>query len=90
MGWVIAGKENGALPEVGRVYEVRSSRKGTFSGRVLEVRDDFADFEVTEGRARFISTENRISDNLREGRGEAQVVTVRDSLVLLIEVHDGE
>jgi hypothetical protein len=86
MAWVIHGKGYGAVPEVGKVYQVRHSRKGAFTGRILSVRGEWADVEVVGGKARLTSDTANIIDKLRELRGEAQVVTIRDRLSYLIEI----
>jgi hypothetical protein len=59
--WVIKGAPAGALPEVGREYEITDSRKGTFAGKVLEVNGDFAKVEVTKGKPKFMSAGYRDS-----------------------------
>lgn len=77
MSWVIAGKPDGEIPIVRQEYEIRDSRKGTFSGRILSVRESFADVEVTGGTPRFRSVAYNASYD--------GVVSIRDTLVYLIE-----
>jgi len=79
-GWVISGKPDGELPIIGAVYEIRDSRKGTFTGRIISISGNFADVEVIEGKIHWASTENKIFDS------NPDVVSIRDSLVYLIEI----
>lgn len=76
--WVIAGKPDGSLPEVGRVYVVRHERKGTFAGRCESVSGEWLTLTVTEGTARAA-----LSYNVKY---EGDRVTVRDSHTHLAEV----
>ena len=78
--WVIAGKMKGAVPEVGKKYEIRDERKGTFDGVILEVIDSFATVEVVDGKVHWASNERRIFDP------NPETVSIRDTLVYLIEV----
>lgn len=66
------------VPEVGKEYEVRHSRKGTFQMRVTEVNGPWAKGLITSGVARAI-----MRDNVRE---EGEHVTVRDTLSYWIPV----
>ena len=77
--WVIAGKVKGTLPEIGKTYEIRDVRKGTYTGRIMNVRGEFADVEVTDGLPRFAGFESRLAYD-----GE---LTIRAGLVYLIEKH---
>ena len=81
MGWVIASKPDDAIPEIGKLYEIRHSRKGIFYGKVVRVEGGWADVDVVEGKPKFISWDAKLS---YDGQ-----VTVRDSLVYLIEIEEG-
>lgn len=41
--------------EVGGIYQVKDRRKGTFEGKCLSVDEEWADFEIVKGKARFLS-----------------------------------
>lgn len=82
MSWVIARKPDGEVPIVGKEYEIRDSRHGTYSGRILNVRGAWAAVEVTQGQPRFASLGHKVSYN--------GTVTIRDSLVYLIEIESHE
>lgn len=56
---------------IGKTYLVNSSRKGTFTGRLVSEGDDFATFEITAGIAKAM-----MDYNVRE-KGEE--VSVRKS-----------
>jgi len=77
--WVIAGKPDDAIPTEGAIYEIRDCRKGTFTGRIITVREEFADVEVLSGKIHWASRENKIFD------ANPEVVGIRASLVYLIE-----
>jgi len=64
--------------EVGRAYRVVSSRKGTFTGRLMHACETWATLEITNGRASAM-----LDHNVRE-KGEE--VTVRRSLCTFAEV----
>jgi len=57
--------------EVGKTYIVKSSRKGTFTGRITHVGDTFADVLITQGRAGAMLDYNE--------RETGETVTVRKS-----------
>jgi len=78
MTWVIAGKPDDSIPIVGQEYEVRHSRKGTFTGCILRILRDWAWIRVTEGEPRFASFGSRLDYD--------GIVSVRDSLTYLIEI----
>jgi len=46
--------------EVGKTYDIRSSRKGMFWGRCLALQGEFADFQIVSGKASFLSEPDRI------------------------------
>jgi hypothetical protein len=75
--WVIAGKPDDAVPTVGREYEIRDRRKGTFSGRILAVNGEWAEVEVTKGKPYFMSLDYKLGYN--------GFVSIRAGLVYLIE-----
>jgi hypothetical protein len=75
---VIAGEPDGTLPEIGAVYDVRHSRKGSFRARVEAVRGEWIDLTVVEGTARAIMSYNVAY--------EGDHVTVRDSHTYLTKV----
>ena len=77
-GWVIAGKPQGALPEVGKVYEVRHSRKGTFTIRCTGLAGQWLNGVVTSGVAKAAMTYNV--------RYEGEEISIRDVHSYLIEV----
>ncbi len=79
-GWVIAGKPDGELPVIDAVYEIRDSRKGTFTGRIISIRGEFADVEVLNDGIRWASNENRVFNS------NPDTVSILDSLVYLIEI----
>ena len=85
MDWKIAREPDGSLPEVGKEYEIRHSRKGTFTGRVLGVHDGFAEVEITGGEPRHVSREAAQVD-------VGDCISIRDTLSYLIpvEVPDAE
>lgn len=76
--WIIAGKPDGEEPKVGTVYEIRDSRKGTFWGKIINVRDNFADVEVTKGKPEFISDAYKMS--------YSGYCSIRSGLCYLIEI----
>lgn len=77
MNWVIAGEKKDAAPIIGAAYEIRHSRKGTFVGRILAVRGNWADVEVLEGEIRQMSTEAKMFNP------NPETVTIRDILSYL-------
>jgi hypothetical protein len=78
MSWKISGQPDGSLPVVGQSYRVAHSRKGTFTGTLKSVDGEWADFEITKGRAQAILPENEVETG--------EIVTVRDSLCHLTAV----
>lgn len=76
--WVIAGKPPGTLPEIGKVYEVRHSRKGNFVMRATKVSDEWLTGVILDGVAGAI-----MEDNVRD---EGEEVSVRNTLCYLNEV----
>jgi hypothetical protein len=78
--WVIAGKSNDAQPKVGKVYEIRDRRKGTFTGRIISIGHPFATVEVLEGEIHWVSNENRMFN------ANPKTVGIRCSLCYLIEL----
>jgi hypothetical protein len=50
--WVIAGEKKGVAPTIGKFYELRHSRKGTFKVQVNEVSGEWATCTIVEGVAR--------------------------------------
>lgn len=77
-GWVIAGKPNGALPEVGKIYDVRHSRKGNFTLEVTGVDGEWVTGRIVRGVAGAM-----MRYNVREAGDE---ITVRASMTYLIEL----
>ncbi len=75
--WVVAG---GGKPEVGKEYEVRHSRKGTFRIRVKAIRGEWMDGEVTDGVAKAV-----MRYNVAE---EGDPITIRDTLSYLIPIEE--
>lgn len=75
-GWVIAGQPTGALPVIGGVYDVRHSRKGSFTMRVTDISGEWLSGVIVKGTAKAI-----MSYNTREA-GES--ITVRDTHSYLI------
>lgn len=71
--WVVAG---GGTPEVGKEYEVRHSRKGTFRIRVTAIRGEWVDGEVIDGVAKAV-----MRYNVAE---EGDHITIRDTQSYLI------
>lgn len=59
--WVIARQPDTAIPAIGQEYEIRDSRKGTFTGKILNVRGEFADVEVTSGVPHFAGFESKLA-----------------------------
>lgn len=55
--------------EVGKTYLVNSSRKGTFMGKLLDVNETWATFEITGGKAKAMLDYNE--------REKGEEVTVR-------------
>jgi hypothetical protein len=80
--WVIAGKDAGAIPEIGKVYEIRDKRKGTFVGRVLSVTDVFARVEVISGEIKWLSMGNKLLNP------NPETVSIRDVLCYLVEIEN--
>lgn len=78
--WVIARQPN-AIPQVGKVYQIRDSRKGTFTGRILSVRGEWASVERLKGDIFWASKERNIFDGPRP-----DTVDIRAGLVYLIEL----
>lgn len=63
---------------VGATYQIRSSRKGEFTGRLLHHCETWATFEITDGRAKAM-----LDYNIRD-KGEE--VTVRKSFCTFVEI----
>lgn len=80
MTWVIAGQPEDAIPVIGDVYEIRDSRKGTFTGRIIAIRGIWADVERLIGSIYWASNEYNLCVGPRP-----DIVTIRDSLAYLIE-----
>jgi len=80
--WVIARKPDGTVPTVGQVYEIRDSRKGTFTGRIIDDSGYWARVEVLAVKIHWASKENHIFNR------NPDVVNIRASLVYLIEIED--
>ena len=80
--WVVNGQAEGVPPIVGQEYEIHCSRKGTFSGKVLEINGDFATIEVTDGQPHFISIDYKLGYN--------GIVNVRNSLAYFIPKEGSE
>lgn len=59
--WVIARQPDNAIPVIGQEYEIRDSRKGTFNGKILNVRGEFADVEVTSGVPHFAGFASKLA-----------------------------
>ena len=76
--WKIAGKPDGTEPTVGVTYEIRHSRKGTFTMRADAVNGEWLTGTIIEGTAKAL-----LDYNVREA---GEDVTVRDTLSYLIEV----
>ena len=79
--WVIAGQPDGATPIIGNIYEIRHSRKGTFTGRIMSVDGEWAKVERLEGEIHWASVEY----NLLVG-SKPEVVSIRACLSYLIEL----
>lgn len=73
--WVVQG---GGKLEVGKEYEVRHSRKGTFRMRIDSVSGEWASGEITHGTA------NAMMNHNVKDKGES--ITVRDVLCYFIPV----
>jgi hypothetical protein len=67
--WRVIGQPEGTPPEAGKKYDIRHSRKGTFTATVISVSDEWADCLITDGVA------DAILDYNRAGVGDA--VTIR-------------
>ena len=46
--------------EVGRTYDIRSTRKGNFWGTLLSLDGEWADFRIASGKAEFMSEDDRL------------------------------
>ncbi len=46
--------------EIGRTYDIRSTRKGNFWGTMIELDGEFAKFRIVSGRAKFMAQADRI------------------------------
>lgn len=49
--------------EVGRTYDIRSTRKGNFWGTLLELNGEFAEFRIVSGKAKFMAQDDRLEGN---------------------------
>lgn len=67
--------------ETGKPYKIRHSRKGTFFGRLISIRGEWADVEVTRGAAGAMLSYNEAS--------VGEVVTVRLSFCTFAPVESG-
>jgi hypothetical protein len=76
--WRIAGKPEGAEPEVGKTYKCIHTRKGEFWFKVTSISDIWARGVVTDGVAKAIMSYN-VSY-------EGDEIAVRDTLCTLVEV----
>lgn len=76
--WVIAGKPMGTVPEVGKTYEVRHSRKGTLTIKVQALKDEWVTGELISGKERLMSSESTPKEP-----GES--ITLRDVHCYLLE-----
>lgn len=66
------------MPQVGKTYEIRHSRKGTFIGVVKEISGEWADVEITNGIAKAV-----MDYNVREA---GETIRVRDSMTYWTEL----
>ncbi len=62
---------------VGKQYEVRCSRKGTYLGKCLSVTGECASFEIVSGVAHFISEDDRGPGNKVDARASLCRVFLR-------------
>ena len=72
MNWVIAGQKGISPPVVGKRYELRHSRKGTFTVQVVSVNGEWAVCTIIEGVAKAIMSYNV--------KYEGEEISVRDTL----------
>ena len=72
MNWVIAGQGRISPPVVGKLYELRHSRKGTFTVQVKSVNGEWATCTIVEGVAKAIMSYNV--------KYEGEEISVRDTL----------
>ena len=63
--------------KIGKTYLVNSSRKGTFTGKLINEGDDFASFEITAGIAKAMMDYNV--------RGKGEEVSVRKEFCTFTE-----
>ncbi len=63
--------------EIGKTYRIKSSRKGTFTGKIVALNDEWADVLITSGKAGAM-----LDYNEREAGEE---VTVRRSFCTFTE-----
>ena len=63
--------------ENGKIYRIASSRKGKFSGRLISHCDEWATFEITDGKAGAMMEYNE--------REKGEEVTVRRSFCTFSE-----
>lgn len=82
--WVIARKPPGTVPEVGKVYEVRDSRKGTYTVEITAINGEWATGNVLMGEIHWASKENRLFNS------NPETTTLRAPLVYLIETEQAE
>lgn len=74
--WVIEGRSKDSLPEVGKTYEVRHSRKGTFVMTVTALDGIWLTGTIVDGISKAL-----LDYNVRETGEE---IAVRNSLCYLI------
>jgi hypothetical protein len=65
--------------EIGRTYDIRSQRKGNFWGRFIKRSDEFGNFQIVSGKAKYVSEEDRI---------EGDIVSLRFELCKFFSIHE--
>ena len=78
MNWVIAGQKSTQPPVVGKLYELRHSRKGTLKVQVVSINGEWAVCTIIEGYARAAMSYNM--------KYEGEEVSVRDTLSYWIPI----
>jgi hypothetical protein len=76
---VVAG---GGVLEVGKTYEVRNQRKGTFTGRITKIAGEWVSIKITSGVAKAV-----IRYNVRDVGEE---VTVRSAHTIFVPAQEEE
>jgi hypothetical protein len=66
--------------EIGKTYQVNSTRKGQFTGIVTNIDETWADVLITDGRARAMLDINE--------REQGETVTVRRSLCTFTQLEE--